>query len=67
MSNDTIKDIGDIGNYYGRLSVMKSDDKYYWGIEDWGGTEWEEIPKSLYLALIEFEEQRETLTTEIKT
>ena len=47
--------IGEIGNYYGSLEVFADDNKYYWGIENWSGTNWEEIPESLYLELIKFE------------
>ena len=50
--------IGTIGNYYGCLSVKKEEDKYFWGIENWDGTDWEEIPKELYDNLISFEEKR---------
>lgn len=47
-----MKTIGTIENHYGCLFVKKEGDKYFWGIEDWDGTEWEEIPKSLYDRLI---------------
>jgi len=47
-------DIGDIGNYYGGLSVKKEDGKFYWSIDNWDGQHWEEIPESLYLELIKF-------------
>ena len=50
--------IGTIGNYYGGLSVMKNADKFYWGIENYDGTEWEEITEELYNNLISFEEKR---------
>ncbi|NEK84033.1 MAG: hypothetical protein G3W58_22865 [Pantoea ananatis] len=40
--------IGGIGNYYGCLSVKKSDGKYWWSIENYDGHNWEEIDKSLY-------------------
>ena len=50
--------IGTIGNYYGCLSVMKDADEFYWGIENWDGTEWEEITEELYNNLISFEEKR---------
>ena len=53
------KNIGDIGNYYGCLEVKEEAEKYYWGIENWDGTYWEEIPESLYLELIKFEEERD--------
>ena len=51
--------IGSIGNYYGCLEVKKEDGKFYWGIEDWSGIGWEEIPKNLFNELNAFEDQRE--------
>lgn len=54
-----IKDIGDIGNYYGGLSVrVFQGNRYQWSIENWDGSYWEDIPKSLYDALCEFEDER---------
>ena len=50
--------IGTIGNYYGGLSVMQDSDKFYWGIENYDGTEWEEITEELYNNLISFEKKR---------
>jgi hypothetical protein len=50
--------IGTIGNYYGGLSVKKEGEKYFWGIENYDGTKWEEIPKKMYDRLIYFEKQR---------
>jgi len=46
--------VGNIGNFYGGLSVKKDGDKFYWGIEDHSGTEWQEIPESLYNELVKF-------------
>lgn len=48
--------IGTIGNHYGGLSVMKDTDKFYWGIENWNGIEWQEITEELYNSLVYFEE-----------
>ena len=48
--------IGNIGNYYGQLSIKTENGKFYWGIEDWDGTSWEEIPEDLYLTLRRYEE-----------
>jgi hypothetical protein len=48
----------DIGNYYGGLEVKEEDGKYLWGIGNYDGTEFEEIPKYLYDALIKY---RDTL------
>ena len=56
------RDIGAIGNYYGGLTVKTENNKFYWGIENWDGTLWEEIPESLfnelnvYLSLIHISE-----------
>jgi hypothetical protein len=46
--------IGKIGNYYGHLSVKDEEGKYFWGIEDYNRTVWEEIPKTLYDELVRF-------------
>jgi len=53
--------IGTIGNYYGGLRVkQEADGKCYWGIGDWDGTvNWEEIPKTLYQALVRFGNRKE--------
>jgi hypothetical protein len=46
-------EIGHIGNYYGRLSVIKLDDgKCYWSIENHDGDHWEEISENLYKELL---------------
>ena len=50
--------IGNIGNYYGSLEVKKEDGAFFWSIENWDGTVWEEIPESLYIELVKFEEER---------
>jgi len=51
------RDIGDIGNYYGCLEVKVENGKYFWGIENWDGTHWQEIPEYLYAALNKFEDE----------
>ncbi len=48
-----------IGNYYGSLQLQERGDQYFWGIENWDGTIWEEIPKSLYYEIKEFEQNKE--------
>lgn len=55
MSNNR-RSIGDIGNYYGGLSVKSEDGKYFWSIESYDGENWEEIPKRLYDQLVEFDD-----------
>ena len=51
------RDIGDISNYYGNLSIKEEEGKYYWSIENWDGNYWQEIPEYLYLALNKFEDE----------
>jgi len=52
--------IGEIGNYYGCLEIKQEDGKFYWAIEDYDGTDWEEIPDYLYTALSKFEDESNT-------
>lgn len=52
------KSIGTIGNYYGNLEVAQKDGLFYWGIENWNGTLWEEIPQVLYDQLVAYEDER---------
>lgn len=52
------KQIGNIGNYYGALSVKEEQGKYFWGIADYSGVKWEEISSYLYEALITEEDRR---------
>ena len=58
---ENVTEIGSIANYYGGLSVMEKlaspNDKYYWSIENYSGHEWEEIPKSLYDSLMDYQKQ----------
>ena len=52
-------EIGTIGNYYGGLLVKSDGGKFFWGVEaPFESTRWEEIPKSLYTALLSFEKKR---------
>ena len=48
-----IYEVKDISNYYGVLSIMEYEDKYYWGITDYNSDEikWKEIAKELFEAL----------------
>jgi len=52
------QDIGDISNYYGGLTVKEENGLYYWSIYNYDGHNWEEIPKYLYDALIQYESER---------
>jgi hypothetical protein len=57
-----MKEIGNIGNYYGGLIVKEEDECYFWGILDWDDdVDWEEIPKALYDALIAYQEEHKYL------
>jgi hypothetical protein len=51
-------EIGEIGNYYGGLSVKREGGKCYWSIENWDGDHWHEIPDSLFVELLKHEEDR---------
>ena len=44
-------ELGFISNYYGTLKIRKEKGSYEWGLDDWSGMYWEEIPESLYLEL----------------
>ena len=55
---ENIKQIGDIGNYYGCLNVKEEDGKYFWSITNYDGDNWDEIPKSLYTKLVSYEKSR---------
>lgn len=56
--------IGDIGNYYGGLTIKDVDGEYFWSIENWNGHEWERIPESLYKELLKFQEEKDQLNTQ---
>jgi len=47
-------EIGEVGNYYGGVSVIENDGSYFWAIENYNGWMPEEIPKDLYDNLIAF-------------
>lgn len=46
--------ISSITNFYGGIYVIIHKNKYYWGIKDYDGYNWEEITKKLYDELIKF-------------
>lgn len=52
---EKITDILGIGNYYGGLSVKQHNGQFFWGIEDYHGTEWKEIPEYLYTTLVRYQ------------
>jgi len=54
------RSIGGIGNYYGGLDINEVEGRYYWSIEDYDGSRWEEIPEYLYISLNKFEDEKLT-------
>ena len=55
-------EIGNIGNYYGGLSIRKTSEEngkecWWWGIEDWCGTQWDRIPDYLADALLKHQKE----------
>ena len=51
--------IGEVGNYYGGISVKQNEGEYFWSIEDWDGDNWREIPKYLFDALTKHQDELE--------
>ena len=47
-------DVGEIGNYYGNLTVKVKNGNAHWSIENWDGHNWQQIPDYLYFALARF-------------
>lgn len=47
--------IGNIGNYYGGLKILKYNEKYYWDITGYGGDDPQEITEDLYNELLKFQ------------
>ncbi len=56
--SEKIRKIGDIGNYYGGLSIKQEGDEFFWSIEDWDGEVWYKIPKDLFDALNKYENEK---------
>jgi len=54
MNNESVRCVGECGNYYGGLYVKESGGKFYWGIEDYDGIEFSEIPEGLFIALNDY-------------
>ena len=53
------RDIGEIGNHYGCLSVKEEDGEFFWSIEDWSGEDYQPIPESLYRELMKHQDELE--------
>ncbi len=51
-------EIGDISNYYGGLKIRKLNGICYWSIGNHDGEHWRIIPDSLYQALSNYEDER---------
>ncbi len=51
-------EVGEIGNYYGGLSIKEEDGHFFWSIENYDGDDWEEIPRYLYIAIRKYEQER---------
>ncbi len=47
-----------IVNTYGGLHLLDYDGRYFWAIGDYDGFYWDEIPKSLYDEIIQFEKTK---------
>lgn len=59
MEDKEIRFVGGISNFYGGLNILKSHDKYYWGIECSDGTiDYKGIPKKFYDEIVLFENKR---------
>ena len=54
------KKISGIHNYYGGILVKSENGLFYWGIENYDGWCWEEIPQSLFSELNKFQDERES-------
>ena len=59
MSKHIETRIGQIENFYGGLSIMTADGRFYWSIKRHDGDNWQEIPEKLYDALLEYERERD--------
>jgi len=53
-----ITEIDSIGNYYGCLNIKEENNKFFWGIENYDGIEYEEIPESLYKEIWNFNNKK---------
>ena len=56
MTAVTCSGVGLIGNYYGGLELAIDGGRFYWGLRDWDGIDWQEIPESLYESLMEYQQ-----------
>lgn len=51
-------EVGGIGNSYGGLSIKQEEDgTKWWGIENYNGIRWEQIPSNLYNSLLNYSKQ----------
>lgn len=54
MDMEKIIEIKKISNYYGGLLIKKQGEKFYWGIENYDGTNWDEIDEKLFKELLRY-------------
>lgn len=54
-----ITSIEQLTGYFGHLELKKEEGKHYWGLEDYNGTSFKEIPEYLYNAILKFTEDTE--------
>lgn len=52
-----MREIGEIGNYYGMLYVKEDNGRFFWSIENFDGHYWQEIPEDLYMKLLEYADE----------
>jgi len=51
LSEESERRVGKVGNAYGFLNVNEGGGKFYWGMDNYDGILWEEIPEYLFVAL----------------
>lgn len=52
-----MREVGEIGNYYGELCVKEDNDRFFWSIENHDGHCWQEIPLDLYVRLLQYADE----------
>lgn len=57
MSNTCIRDIGEVGNYYGGIAIKEEGGFLYWSIENYDGHNWEPCPEYLFKALSQHQDE----------
>ncbi|WP_045158718.1 hypothetical protein [Stutzerimonas stutzeri] len=57
MSDTRIRDIGEVGNYYGCLAIKEERGCFYWSIENFDGHNWVPCPEYLFRALSQHQDE----------